>query len=41
MLADPWPLPPPEQLPTVLIRNGTVLLTEAATAASPSSATCG
>lgn len=26
LLADPWPLPPPEQLPRVQVRNGTVLL---------------
>jgi hypothetical protein len=29
LLADPWPLPPPEQLPRVLVRNGTVLLERA------------
>ncbi|WP_152049276.1 AsmA-like C-terminal region-containing protein [Tautonia marina] len=27
-LADPWPLPPPEVLPKVLIRNGKILLSD-------------
>ncbi|RUL88673.1 AsmA-like C-terminal region-containing protein [Tautonia sociabilis] len=29
MLADPWPLPPPDALPTILVRSGTLLFARA------------
>ena len=31
MLADPWPLPTPDSLPRILVRNGTVLLADGPT----------